>query len=311
MQHVRQLDELNLNGQPSVVTIGVFDGLHRGHSHLIHTLVDHARSHGLLAGVMTFHPHPDEVIHGNMGRYYLTTVDERIEILSQWGVDYVVTHPFNPDVMQIPAQVFVERLVKHLHIKSLWVGADFALGHKREGNTDFLRERGASYGFTVQTLELLGDADTVISSTTIRNALRRGELSEARELLNRAYCVTGEVVHGEKRGRTIGFPTANIAVPDGKLIPANGVYAGWLTDENNQRHMAVTNVGYSPTFGNRAITVEAHILNFDRQIYGEQVTFTFEQYLRPEMRFQGVEALVAQLKVDVANARGYLSSQVS
>lgn len=308
MQHVQQIEELNLQGRKSVVTMGVFDGLHLGHRHLIDSLVEYAHQRDYLAGVMTFHPHPDEVLHGTMGRYYLTTIEERAELLAAWGVDYLVTHPFNQDVMQIRAADFINHIVRHMNPHSFWLGADFALGHKREGNIAFLTQQGKELGFSIRALTLLSDRDneTVVSSTTIRNALRRGDIANARQLLGRPYAVCGEVVHGEQRGRQLGFPTANIAVPEGKLIPANGVYAGWL-EVDGERHMAATNVGYSPTFGNRAVTVEAHILDFDHDIYGKTVKFSFEKFLRPEMKFQGIDTLIAQLKEDVSVGRYYLS----
>ncbi len=305
MQHVHRLEDLRLD-KPSMVTIGVFDGTHRGHQHLIRQLVQQAHADDMLAGVMTFHPHPDEVIGGSKGRYYLTTIDERAALMQGMGVDYLVTHPFNREVMQIRAADFVNKLVKHMSPCCLWVGTDFALGHKREGDVTFLTERGKEQGFTVTAINLVDSDNSVVSSTTIRQALREGDVQTARDLLNRPYSVTGEVIHGMKRGRKLGYPTANIAVPDGKLIPANGVYAGWALLDG-QRYMGATNVGYSPTFGNEQVTVETYILDFDQDIYGQTMTFTFEKYLRPEMKFDGLDALVAQMQQDVAATRDYLS----
>lgn len=305
MQHVYRLEDLQLD-KPSMVTIGVFDGLHRGHQHLIRQLVAQAHADNLLAGVMTFHPHPDEVLQGDKGRYNLTTVDERVALMADLGVDYMVTHPFNREVMQIRAADFVNRLVKYMQLCCLWVGADFALGYKREGNIAFLTQQGAEKGFTVRAIQLVDTDDTVVSSTQIRQALLAGDMELPRRLLGRSYSITGEVMHGQKRGRQLGYPTANIAVPDGKLIPANGVYAGWVFI-NGERFMGATNVGYSPTFGNDAVTVETYILDFSRELYGETITFTFEKYLRPEMKFDGLDALVEQMAQDVEAGRTYLS----
>jgi riboflavin kinase/FMN adenylyltransferase len=305
MQHVYALDNLQ-NITASMVTIGVFDGLHLGHQHLIRQLVTEAHANGLLAGVMTFHPHPDTVIHHRSGRYDLTTIDERAELMAGLGVDYLVTHPFNRDVMQIRAAEFVRRIVNGMQPCCLWVGEDFALGHKREGDVAFLKAQGASYGFDVTAIPLVEVNKHTISSTAIRDALREASIKTANDLLGRAYNVRGGVVTGHQRGRTIGFPTANIQVPDGKLIPANGVYAGWAT-LNGERFMAATNVGYSPTFGNEAVTVEAYLLDFDRDIYGQTLTVSFEHYLRPEMKFSGLEALIAQLNTDVERARALLN----
>lgn len=309
MQHVYQLEDLTINTQGSVVTIGVFDGMHRGHRQLIQNLVDEAHERGLLAGVMTFHPHPDEVLRGEVGRYYLTTVDERAALLAALGVDYLVTHPFNREVMQIQAADFVNRLVRHMNLRSLWVGADFALGYKRQGNVAFLTEQGLHHQFDVRAIDLVDTSGgQIVSSTLIRQALLRADLPTAQQLLGRRYSIGGEVIHGKKRGRQLGYPTANIAVPDGKLIPANGVYAGWAV-LSGERFMAATNVGYSPTFGNDAVTVEAFLLDFDRDIYGETLTFEFEAYLRPEMKFDGLDALIVQMRADVLRTRELLSVQ--
>lgn len=307
MQHVLRLEDLTLPpNKKSMVTIGVFDGLHRGHQYLIQQLVQEAHQSGNLAGVMTFHPHPDEIVHGKTGRFYLTTVEERAELMAGLGVDYLVTHPFNRDVMKIRAADFVDRLLKSMQLCCLWVGADFALGYKREGNVAFLTEQGQSKGFRVKAIQLVDSTDDVVSSTNVRNALSIGDMNTVKTLLGRSYSVSGEVIHGMKRGRKLGYPTANLAVPDEKIIPQSGVYAGWVY-LNDERYMAATNVGYSPTFGNKAITVEAYILDFDRDIYGEQLTFTFERYLRPEMKFGGLDALITQMQQDVESTRALLA----
>ncbi|MEO0562302.1 MAG: bifunctional riboflavin kinase/FAD synthetase [Chloroflexota bacterium] len=307
MQHVQRLEDLSVN-KPSTVTIGVFDGVHRGHQHLIRALVEQAHGQDHLAGVMTFHPHPDEVLRGPKGRYYLTTVEERAELLAALGVDYLVTHPFNHDVIETRAADFVDRLVAYMNLTGLWVGEDFALGYKREGDVAFLKQQGDAKGFSVQPVALVDTESDIVSSTTIRRALLDADLVTAQQLLGRSYHVSGEIIHGQKRGRQIGFPTANIEVPGTKLIPATGVYACWayLGDE---RHMAATNIGYNPTFGNDAISVEAHLLDFNRDIYGQHLTLQFETHLRPEQKFDGLDALVAQLGTDVGKARDILAAQ--
>lgn len=309
MQHVQQLEDLKLSGA-SMVSIGVFDSVHRGHQHLIRALVSEAHEKGFLAGVMTFFPHPDEVLYGDKGRYYLTTIDERAALLAQLDVDYLVTHPFNREVMKIRAADFVERLVKYMQPCCFWVGEDFALGYKREGDVAFLKAAGEELGFAVRAIPLYDDTTTVISSSRIRAALHDAKPQEAADLLGRSYTVTGEVIHGQKRGRDLGYPTANIDVPPGKLIPANGVYAGWAT-LGKRRLMAAINVGYSPTFGNDAVTVEAYLLDFNEQIYGQTLTLSFELYLRPEMKFNGLDELIAQMARDVETARRFLSEQAA
>lgn len=308
MKHFTELAQLHL-AQPSVVTIGVFDGVHRGHQHLIRRLVDEARATNRHAVALTFFPHPDIVLRHLTGRYYLTTPEQRAGYLSELGIDYVVTLPFNDDLRQIRAAAFVDSLVEHLKLSSLWVGSDFALGYKREGNVEFLINAGAEKGFTVQVIDLiLAETDGVISSTAIREALLAGEVDKARDWLGRAYALTGEVIHGDHRGRTLGFPTANLRVWDEQVIPANGVYAGWAT-VNGERCMAATNVGVRPQFDGEDVRVEAYLLDFDRVIYGESLTFTFEKYLRPELKFASVDDLITQMNADVQVAREYLAGQ--
>ncbi|MDX2140579.1 MAG: bifunctional riboflavin kinase/FAD synthetase [Chloroflexota bacterium] len=311
MQHYYGLQQAQLE-QSSVVTIGVFDGVHRGHQYLIRKLVEEARAQGKLAVALTFFPHPDVVLRKLSGRYYLTTPDERARLLGELGVDHVITETFDDTFRQTRAQAYVDLLTKHLRLSSLWVGSDFALGYQREGNVDFLRRAGQTSGFTVEAIDLLlanGD-HSAISSTGIREALQMGDLDHANGWLGRAFSVTGEVVHGQQRGRTIGFPTANVAVWSEQVLPANGVYAGWAR-LGSERFMAVTNVGSRPTFAGQDITVEAYLLDFDRDIYGQQMTVTFEERLRGEQKFDGIAALIAQIQQDVEAGRAHLMKNIS
>jgi riboflavin kinase / FMN adenylyltransferase len=308
MSHVYNLDNIHLL-RPAVVTIGVFDGVHRGHQHLIKRLVKEAHQNDMLAVVLTFFPHPDMVIRGLEGRYYLTTPEQRAQYFLDLGVDVVVTHAFDEHIRQIRAADFVDQLIHHLQVKELWVGADFALGYKREGDVAFLKAQGQEKGFSVEAVDLVSAEaiEETISSTLIRELVQAGEMEKARALLGRGYALAGEVVHGKKRGRQIGFPTANVDVWDEQIIPINGVYAGWayLGDE---RFMAMTNVGVSPTFEYKGVTVEAYLLDFDRDIYGQTLTVTFEKFLRPEAKYDGLEALIAQINRDVDNGRQYLTA---
>lgn len=309
MIHLTALEAINLTS-PSVVSIGVFDGVHLGHQHLVRRLVSSARASGRLTVVLTFYPHPDVVLRGIRGRYYLSTPEERAALLGDLGVDFVVTLTFNEQLRHIRAAHFVDLMVTHLRLSELWVGAEFALGFKREGNVEFLAARGAEKGFTVDAVNLMAVEDSAhglktVSSSAIRAALGAGEVENAARMLGRPYAVRGEVVHGQARGRTIGFPTANIAVPAERLIPANGVYAGWAT-LGSERFMAVTNIGTRPTFDGDDVTVEAFLLDFDRDIYGQTLEFQFETRLRPEMRFDGIEALIAQIRADAASGRAAL-----
>ncbi|WP_119066987.1 bifunctional riboflavin kinase/FAD synthetase [Aggregatilinea lenta] len=307
MQHVYTLSAARLNG-PGMVAIGMFDGVHLGHQHLLSQLVHTARAKNSVPTVLTFFPHPDVVMGRVTGRYYLATPEERAILLGDLGIEWIITHPFDSQVRQIRAAEFVDELVRHLHLEELWVGADFAMGYQREGNVAFLREQGLEKGFEVKTVELVAsdEGGQVISSNAIRAVLNSGEVEQAARWLGRPYRVSGEVVQGDQRGRTIGFPTANMDVWDEKFLPQNGVYAGWVR-LGDEVFMSVANVGRRPTFGGQTVTVEAHLLDFDRDIYGEIITFDFVAHLRPEMRFSGVEALVEQIKRDAAQGREILS----
>jgi riboflavin kinase/FMN adenylyltransferase len=306
MAHFRKLEDVQLDGA-SVVTIGVYDGVHRGHQRLLVDLVAQAHHVGQRAVVISFFPHPDVVLRGVAGRYYLTTPDERAALLEQLGVDVVITLAFDERLRQMRAADFVDQLVARLGMRQLWVGADFALGYQREGNVAYLSALGEARGYQVQPVELVtySDAGAVISSTSIRELLLQGRVELAREWLGRSYSLSGEVVHGDKRGRLIGFPTANLAVWEEQVIPLNGVYAGWAT-VRGERYAAVTNIGTRPTFDGMAIRVEPHLLDFDADIYGEMLTITFEERLRAEQKFSGIDALRAQLALDVAAARSVL-----
>jgi riboflavin kinase / FMN adenylyltransferase len=308
MSHIYDLSNINLL-RPSMVTIGVFDGVHRGHQHLIRGLVSEAHAEDRLAVVLTFFPHPDIVLRKLEGRYYLTTPEQRADLMLELGVDVVVTHPFDDQIRTVRAADFVDQLVRYLRLKKLWVGADFALGYQREGDVAFLSQQGEEKGFEVDVVDLVA-SDALqenISSTLIRELVQAGKMEDVRGLLGRGYALSGEVIKGKQRGRTIGFPTANIAVWDEQLIPMNGVYAGWayLGDE---RFIAMTNVGVSPTFEYKGVTVESYLLDFDRDIYGETLTITFEKFLRPEQKYDGLDALIAQITKDVEAGRAYMTA---
>lgn len=305
--HVYSLSEVVLD-LPSIVSIGMFDGVHLGHQKLVGRLVEESRRTGRTSVVLTFYPHPDIVLKGVTGRYYLTSPEERAGLLLDMGVDLVVTHPFDEDVRRIRAADFVDSMVAHLNLSALWVGADFALGYKREGDVAYLRQQGSSKGFSVETVDLKsGGAGKVISSSRIRGVLPEGDVEAAAELLGRPYSLSGEVVHGDHRGRTIGFPTANIAVWEERALPGNGVYACWAY-VGDARHMAVTNVGVRPTFNGDQLMVEAHLLDYAGDLYGQAVRLDFVAQLRPEQRFKGVEQLVAQIHQDAAGARKILTA---
>jgi riboflavin kinase/FMN adenylyltransferase len=241
------------------------------------------------------------------GRYYLTTLEQKADLMLKLGVDLVVTHAFNDETRQMRAAVFVDRLIEHLRMKEVWVGADFALGYQREGTVAFLRDQGQQRGFTVEAIDLVAHEKEgdVIRSTAIREAVQAGDMATVRKGLGRSYAVRGEVVTGNQRGRTIGFPTANIAAWEEQLLPPNGVYAGWAS-WGDERHMAVTNIGVRPTFDGQGVTVETYVLDYEGDLYGKTLEVTFEERLRAEMKFNGLDALIAQIKADVETSRGVL-----
>jgi riboflavin kinase/FMN adenylyltransferase len=306
MQHVYRLADANPSG-PTIVAVGMFDGVHLGHQHLLRRLVKAAGECGCVPTVLTFFPHPDVVLGRASGRYYLTTPEQRAAMLGKLGAELVVTHPFNDEVRQVRAADFVDQLLQHLKLHTLWVGADFALGYKREGNVAFLRAQGLEKGFNLEVVELVTNDDSgqIINSSGIRTALADGDIEQANRWLGRPYRLEGEVVHGDGRGRTIGFPTANIDVWEEKMLPKKGVYAGWV-HLNGEVFMAAANIGNRPTFNGKIITVEAYLLDFDRDIYGQHVIFEVVEFLRPELKFNIVEDLVVQIHRDVATSRALL-----
>ncbi len=307
MQHVTALEALQLD-RPAHVTIGAFDGLHRGHQALIGALVAEAHAAGQAAVVVTFFPHPSVVLRGRRPSFYISTPEEKVEYLSQLGVEAVVTHPFSREVANVPAADFVAGLVRYARLRRLWAGADFALGHNREGDVNYLRAAGEAHGFDVRVMEPVLIDGEVISSTRIRQTLRDGAVDQAARYLGRPFRLAGEVVQGAQRGRQLGIPTANISVWEEHAVPAIGVYAV------RARHaagvsQAVVNIGFRPTFegGETRPVIEAHLLDFTGDLYTSTLGLDFVARLRPEMKFPGIDALVAQIHRDIASARVILS----
>lgn len=307
MQHVYALPDARLSG-PTIVAVGMFDGVHLGHQHLLRRLVAKAHASGCVPTVLTFFPHPDVVLGRATGRYYLTAPEQRAALLGALGVECVVTHPFDDRVRQIRAADFVDQLIAHLRLRELWVGADFALGYRREGDVDFLRAQGEQKGFRLEVVDLVTNDGNgqIISSASVRAALEAGDIPTVTRHLGRPYRLAGEVVRGDGRGRTIGFPTANLDVWDEQVLPRKGVYAGWA-HLDGETFMAVANVGNRPTFNGKLVTVEAHLLDFDRDIYGRTLALDVVAFLRPEMKFNGVDKLVAQIGRDVVEGRAILA----
>jgi len=310
MQHLTSLEDLHLN-QPACLTIGAFDGVHRGHQALIGEMVSHAHATGRAAVVITFYPHPSVVLRGRRPSFYISLPEEKAESLAELGLDAVVTHPFNAEVSNISAEDFVARLVTQARLSELWCGEDFALGHDREGGVVFLRALGERRGFTVHIVSPILIDGEVISSTRIRQALRDGAVEQAARYLGRPFRLPGRVVEGAKRGRTLGIPTANLEIEEERAFPAIGVYA-CRAHHAAGTHLAVVNIGFRPTFdpSDGLPKVEAHLLDFSGDLYGSTVTLDFIARLRPEMKFPGIEALLAQIQRDIASARQILEENV-
>ena len=306
MQHYHSLEEVSLKN--SWLTIGVFDGVHRGHREIIRKLVQDAHKKNALAVVLTFDPHPATVLTGKEMRC-LATSDERADLLGSLGVDVVITQRFTPDLSTVPAHEYMSRLKTHLGLAHLLIGYDFALGKGREGNAPRLTEIGLELGYTVEIIPALSDESGVISSTEIRKLVSIGNMTEAAKLLGYPYAMSGEVIHGAGRGKTINFPTANVNYVKSKATPPNGIYACWAR-LGNERFMAATNIGLNPTFTpERQIpSLEAYLLDFDRDIYGEILTLEFVARLREEIRYTTVEALISQIHDDVNQTRALLSA---
>ncbi|HEY2980263.1 MAG TPA: bifunctional riboflavin kinase/FAD synthetase [Anaerolineales bacterium] len=306
MQHYRSLNDLSL--QKSWLTVGVFDGVHRGHQKILDALSAGAHADGASAVVLTLDPHPSAVLTGK-DIPMLTTPDERAELLAAHGVDVVITERFTPDLAAVSASEFMSRLTRRLGLARLLIGYDFALGKAREGDAARLTEIGNELKYEVEVVKAVSDESGVISSTAIRRLIGAGDVRAAAERLGHPYSLRGPVVHGDGRGRGIGFPTANIDYPAGKILPANGIYAAWawLGDE---RHPAAVNVGVRPTVKSDQIipTVEAYLLDFDRDIYGRILKLDFVNRLREELKFPSLEELIEQIQLDVARTREILSA---
>lgn len=305
MPHYRSLADVNLKN--TWLTIGVFDGVHRGHQAILNQLTADAHHNGAPAVLLSFDPHPANVLSGRDLRL-LTTPAERADLAFALGVDAVITEPFTRDLAETSAHDFMARIKKHLGLNHLLIGYDFALGKNREGNAQRLTGLGREMGYTVDVVPAVSDESGVISSTEIRKLITVGNVTEAAKLLGRNYSLSGPVIHGDGRGRRINIPTANIGYPESKILPPNGIYACWA-QVGAERVMAATNIGINPTFtpDKRTVNVEAHLLDFSRDIYGQDVTVEFVSRLRDEMKYDSVEALVKQIHADIEQTRKILS----
>jgi riboflavin kinase/FMN adenylyltransferase len=306
MQHYRSLDEVSL--QDCWLTVGVFDGVHRGHRRIIDRLAAGAHASGVPAVVLTFDPHPAKTF-GRMDIKLLTLPGERAKLLGDLGVDVVITHPFSAGFANTTAFDFMKTVKTRLGVSHLVAGYDSTLGRNREGNAARLAEIGLEMGFSVETVPALSDESGVVSSTEIRKLVTVGKMAEAASLLGHPYSLQGMVSVGDRRGRGIGFPTANLNYAREKVAPAGGIYA-CRAFVGEEKYKAAVNIGTNPTFtpDKQTVSIEAYLLDFDRDIYGEVIRLDFVARLRDELKYDSVDALIRQIRIDVEQTRTLLGT---
>ena len=325
MQRWRGQDEIPTDWGRCVVTIGVFDGVHRGHAELINHAVKAGRSRGVPTVLMTFDPHPMEVVFPGNHPAQLTTLTRRAELVEEMGVDVFLVMPFTSDFMKLTPERYIhELLVERLHVVEVVVGENFTFGKKAGGNVTMLRKAGERAGFAVESLTLVHevphtdrDGTVTFSSTYIRSCVDAGDVVAAAEALGRPHRVEGVVVRGDGRGKGLGYPTANVAPPMYSAIPADGVYAAWFTVLGHgpvmgtvtpgKRYQAAVSVGTNPTFSGRTRTVEAYVLDTEADLYGQHVAVDFVSRIRGQEKFGSVDDLVVAMDRDTLRARTILS----
>jgi len=290
-----------------VVTLGNFDGVHLGHQEILARVRKRAEEIAGTSVVYTFHPHPFSVL--TQGRQFLTitTLDEKLQLIEENGIDYVICEPFTLEFARITAHQFVEDILsRRIGVKEIFVGEDYSFGSKRQGNVFYLMNMGKVLNFRVSILEAIPVGSIIVKSSKIREFIQLGEISVANRLLGRNYSLTGRVIKGKGRGVQLGFPTANIK-PYKSLHPGVGVYAVWV-NLGDQRFQGAMNIGYNPTFHDRALSLEVHILNFNKSIYDQDVRVSFVTRIRDEKTFSSPQELIAQMQKDVSEARRILGN---
>ncbi|BBO72833.1 riboflavin biosynthesis protein [Desulfosarcina widdelii] len=310
MQIIQDIETIKEPFKSAVITIGNFDGVHIGHQALFHEVIERAEAMDGTAIAMTFDPHPIRVIKRNGNPPLITLYEQKAELIEKAGIDVLICIPFTMDFAALSARTFVEEiLVKRIGMKAIVVGQDYTFGNRREGNVELLKQYAAEMGFEVIVAEWIqstnADSDR-ISSTAIRELVMEGDMEKAGKMLGRNYQIRGTVARGRDRGgKLLGIPTANINLQD-ELCPKAGVYAV-IVNYNGRRYPGVANIGYSPTFDDNVFTVEAHILGFKKDIYGEKIMVNFVQRLRGEIKFSGIDELIEQIDRDIAKAREILA----
>jgi riboflavin kinase/FMN adenylyltransferase len=291
----------------TLLTVGVFDGVHRGHKYLISRLVEQARKRDLLPGVVTFRQHPQEVL-AKTGLSFLSDLDERIRLIKAEGVAIIVPLSFTPELSHLTPHQFVSLLQKHLKMKGLVIGPDFALGYGREGNIENLKALGKKMGFTVEIVPPVKINGEVVSSTAIREALDKGDMKKVERMIGRPFRLSGPVVTGAGRGVTLGFPTANLSVSPEQAVPADGVYATRAYIDGKD-YPSLTYIGSSPTFGGKERRIEAYVLDYNGTLYGRELKIDIMERLRGDVKFKSTEELKQQIAEDVKKGKIILGNQ--
>ncbi len=299
MEVVREVENFTQQEGPLFLALGNFDGVHRGHQRLIGDLVAKARSNDGIAAAFIFEPHPAMILNPSRAPKLLVTAERKAELLRKMGLDKLIYNTFDLAIAQSSPEEFVQNiLVDKLNIEEAFIGFNYSFGHKGRGTPQLLRELGEKHGFRVNIIPPVEIEGQVVSSTIIRKALDAGDMESARELLGYYPMVEGKIIEGEKRGALIGFPTANLGVRADINIPGKGVYAA-IAVLDGERHRAAVNIGNKPTFHQEfPVSIEAHLINFERQIYGQDLRLYFLRKIREERKFGNVEELISQIRLD-------------
>ena len=293
---------------PAILTIGTFDGVHLGHKKIIKKLVESAKRRKLRSCILTFFPHPRNFLSKTDELKMINTIKEKKEILNELGVDELIIQEFNNEFSNLSANEFIEHLLKFYEIKEIIVGFNHKFGKDREAGIDELKIYGKKYGFDVCEIDAFDINHINVSSTKIRNAIGEGQVGLCKQYLGYNFSIDGNIVEGKSRGKKIGFPTANIKVEENyKIIPKNGVYFVSCKIRNVQK-FGMMNIGFNPTFGNKKLTIEVNIFDFDQDVYGENVRIEFIKFIRNEIKFQNINELIKQIKIDRETCKSYMNS---
>jgi len=308
MEIEQELANITPQGE-TVLTIGVFDGVHAGHRYLLEKLQHRASEKNLLSGVVTFSPHPQSVLHPHNQLPWLSNLEDRVRAFQELGVNIVAVLTFTPKVAQLGAREFMSLVKKQLRMRGIIVGPDFALGRGREGNIKLLRTLGREMEFGVEVIPPYTINGEVVSSTLIRRVLAQGDMIKVERLMGRYFQLGGEVITSDKRGRVLGFPTANLYIRPQQALPGNGIYAT-IAQVDGKQFSSATNIGIRPTFGEGEKMVETHLLNYEGDLYGKDMRLEFVQKLRDEQRFPSSEELKAQIEKDVREVEAILAKDL-